>query len=236
MTIIAKNVTQEDIILTDVGGMTIPSLSSCNLSSMLYFHEISRSGILKEKVTSGDIVINNEVEDLSIEEGLKSISLSCHLDHTYVGLIPPSNKEILWVKTDEGLVYYYDSIRELWLSISKITYVFSYPNKCANMYLDTFGTITSNLGDYINMSSCIMEINSSFTDSTSSDLDCQFTIRMNKEIIHTYQHDNSLNFNIDTVKILLNPDINSYLQVKCESTNGVYYPLIKLISSKRYVS
>ena len=71
--IIAKNVTESVIFLEDL-GISIDGSSEITLSDIFHISEIVVSEDLKTYVTSKSIVINDGVEDLPIEQGLKHIS------------------------------------------------------------------------------------------------------------------------------------------------------------------
>lgn len=70
--IIAKNTTGGPIELADI-GITIPSSSQRNLTDEWSLDEIDASIELRDNVTTGDIVINNGVEDLDVSNSLDHI-------------------------------------------------------------------------------------------------------------------------------------------------------------------
>jgi len=71
--IIAKNTSILDIILEDL-GVIIPGSSMINLTDTYELYEIIASEDLKTQVSIGTIVINDGVNDLGMEDGLKHIS------------------------------------------------------------------------------------------------------------------------------------------------------------------
>lgn len=71
--IIAKNITDSDKFIDDL-GINISSLSEVELSTIFKRSEIATSNDLKTYVTNSEIVINNGIEDLSVQEGLKHIT------------------------------------------------------------------------------------------------------------------------------------------------------------------
>lgn len=72
-TIIARNVSGSSITLEDLGLSLDPS-EERDLSELFEFPVIAGAEILQASVASGDIVINDGVEDLSISDGLKHIN------------------------------------------------------------------------------------------------------------------------------------------------------------------
>jgi len=78
--IIAKNVTQNDIEISDMYGTTIPSSSQLTLTESLPYPIIENSQNLKTYVQDGDIVINDGVQDLSVNNGLKHLRISTYYE------------------------------------------------------------------------------------------------------------------------------------------------------------
>jgi hypothetical protein len=71
--IVAKNTTIDDINLDDL-GIIIPGSSIIDLSDTFSLSEITSSIVLKTVVEGGSIIINDGIEDLSAEDGLRHIT------------------------------------------------------------------------------------------------------------------------------------------------------------------
>jgi len=73
MIIIAKNTTGSDIELSDMYGIMIPASDQTTLTEQVPFPIIEGSLELRDYVTSGDIIINDGVEDLNASEGIEHL-------------------------------------------------------------------------------------------------------------------------------------------------------------------
>ncbi len=71
-TVIAKNTTTLDMILEDL-GIIIPGSSIIDLTETYDFYEITSSKSLKTQISNGNIIINDGVQDLSVESSLKHV-------------------------------------------------------------------------------------------------------------------------------------------------------------------
>lgn len=83
MIVIAKNNTENDIIMNDLGGLKIPASGQVELfgeNGIFKFYVVASSLNLKAKVATGDIIINDGNEDLSISDGLKHIEIKSVYD------------------------------------------------------------------------------------------------------------------------------------------------------------
>lgn len=82
-TIIVKNVTLSDIFIDDL-GITIAASgspgSSITLSDLYTTFEIVESTDLQSEVATGDIVINDGTDDLSVSEGLNHLKIETELE------------------------------------------------------------------------------------------------------------------------------------------------------------
>jgi hypothetical protein len=76
ITIIAKNTTGATITLSDMGGFTIEALGQETLSNYFRSHQITASEDLASNVSSGDVVINDGSDDLSISLALEYLQLT----------------------------------------------------------------------------------------------------------------------------------------------------------------
>jgi len=79
--VIAKNITASNIIIEDL-GIRIPFGSQINLTELFKKIEIGNSDDLDLKVSSGNIVINDGTNDLSITNGLKHINFKTEYEDT----------------------------------------------------------------------------------------------------------------------------------------------------------
>lgn len=77
-TIIATNSSASDISIEDL-GITLPAFSSIVLTDIFSLIDIVISKDLKDKVSSGIIVINDGLNDLDIINGLDHLSI--HTNH-----------------------------------------------------------------------------------------------------------------------------------------------------------
>jgi hypothetical protein len=122
-TIIAKNNTGSDIFLEDL-GVTIPASSNRTLTDTIEVERITESDDLKTKVTSGDITINDGINDLSISDGLLHIKFETEYEDestksgtwTVDSTSPIAIEGEGFYKTIDGVLYSYDQSREKWLS------------------------------------------------------------------------------------------------------------------------
>ncbi len=71
-TVIAKNTTTLDMILEDL-GIIIPGSSIIDLTETYEFYEITSSKDLKTQISNGNIIINDSIQDLSVENSLKHV-------------------------------------------------------------------------------------------------------------------------------------------------------------------
>ena len=65
---ILKNTTESDKVISDLGDLTIPALSSLDITYDFTVFKLRESEELFTLIESGDIVINNGQRDLSIDE------------------------------------------------------------------------------------------------------------------------------------------------------------------------
>lgn len=76
--IIAKNMGEFDIMITDL-GISVPKLNQIELvgeDGIFNIYEVTSSIKLKEFVSGGSLIINDGLIDLSIENGLKHLTLT----------------------------------------------------------------------------------------------------------------------------------------------------------------
>lgn len=71
-TVLAKNTTTSDITLEDL-GVIIPGSSILDLTETYAFYEITASKDLKTQISNGNVIINDSINDLSMENSLKHI-------------------------------------------------------------------------------------------------------------------------------------------------------------------
>lgn len=74
MEVVVKNDTSHDVRIADLGGVTLPVSGSRDLYDIFTLTEITESDDLKTHVTSGGIIINDGVDDLSITNALKYLT------------------------------------------------------------------------------------------------------------------------------------------------------------------
>jgi len=79
--IIAKNDSTADIQITDLNGVTVLIDNSLNLTNYFGIDVISNSTVLKTLVEDEYIIINDGINDLSIENGLKHIALKTEYEN-----------------------------------------------------------------------------------------------------------------------------------------------------------
>lgn len=82
--VIAKNITVSNIIIEDL-GIEIPSGAQIDLTEFFEKIEIGNSDDLDSKVSSGNIVINDGTNDLSITNGLKHINFETEYEDSVFG-------------------------------------------------------------------------------------------------------------------------------------------------------
>jgi hypothetical protein len=104
-TVITTNITASDIALGDLSGYTLPASGTATLSDLFQFSRLVEALDLRDYITSSGIVINDGMEDLSVQEALRYISYE---DATSVQNIPiadPSDSDLqdgFAMRYDEG--------------------------------------------------------------------------------------------------------------------------------------
>lgn len=131
-TIIAKNVTLGEIFLDDL-GVSIAASSSLTLTLIFQKRFITDSQDLKDQVSSGDIVINDGTEDLSVEDGLFHIKFETQYEDKEgprptwsTEQTPPNDPSDGdgWIDPDTNILYIYDELRGSWLSVIRNRYLY----------------------------------------------------------------------------------------------------------------
>lgn len=90
MIILAKNNSTSDIEISDLGGISITSNSSKDLLLSCTLDDIAESNSLLELISSNQLIINNGIDDLSISDAIRYVSLFKHLNP-----ISPDGKEVI---------------------------------------------------------------------------------------------------------------------------------------------
>jgi hypothetical protein len=119
-TIIAINDSTSEIFIEDL-GIEIPALGQRDLTEVFSKQIISESKNLVTFVSNGNIIINNGSINLSISNGLKHINIQTEYEDSFDEIfgggngLPPDPYPGQPYYTN-GIPYYWDSIREKWLS------------------------------------------------------------------------------------------------------------------------
>jgi hypothetical protein len=71
--VIAKNQTASPILLSRL-GLTVPASGNLTITNFASFYEVQAEPALQTPVTSGDIILNNGSEDLSVAQGLSYLN------------------------------------------------------------------------------------------------------------------------------------------------------------------
>ncbi len=86
-TVILKNTTASQIIISDLGGMRIEASSQYEASKTRTLADIQNSEQLKTNISSGDIVVNDGSNDLSVSDALELVtSYDPHFAVQYITL------------------------------------------------------------------------------------------------------------------------------------------------------
>jgi len=88
MIILAKNNTASEIVINDLGGQVIPASGEVDLALENQLYRIAGSDDLVEKISSGDITINDGQQDFNAADGVKYAVLH----PTTIGPKDPSGK------------------------------------------------------------------------------------------------------------------------------------------------
>ena len=89
MQVILKNITDDDIELSDLSGITIQDQSQKDISDIpLYL--LGTSNVLLQEIASGSLIVNNGTQDLSASDGIRYVSLQKHINP-----ISPDGKETI---------------------------------------------------------------------------------------------------------------------------------------------
>lgn len=238
--IIAKNNGVQNVGVEDL-GIVIPPSSQRNLTENFTVYEVQSSIDLKAKVTTGDLVINDGVDDLSIAEGIDHITYQTKYedhfdelvaDYIAIGTTPPENGNV-WINPADGYAYIYDPYRGKWLTTARSTYVFTKDGSADGIYLRVGEVANEDAGYYITKPATIVMVHAIST--TGSDPYKQFSIQNNHSEITTFAFDNDTKYLNELANI--NLSAGTLLQLFVSSTGGrIYNAVVQMEVAWRYVT
>ena len=176
-TIIAKNNTSSAIPLDDL-GVEIPGSGQRDLTLTFSVVDIYSSTELRDNVQSGDITINDGIEDLDIEDSLAHINFETE----YEDVDPvateeqPDSTSVIWINPNQYEPYYYSEVTGLWLSASKNIYTYGRSGNIDGAYLGIGGWST---GGYYYVPEPGGVVTSVYVRADSGNLSKGFEIQIN---------------------------------------------------------
>jgi hypothetical protein len=220
-TIIAKNVSGGDIFLDDLGiDLATDSTTELNLIFSIYL--ISESSDLRDRVSNGDIVINDGNSDLSVSDGLDHLLLETEYEDNLSKRNawdsqtnePTPEDYGGWLDTDESILYSYNSTRDKWLSIDRRILTFHKEGEVFNGFMRIGGDLlTANNGYILERNATLIE---AIARSTAGPTDANFRVFENSSNVYNFQFHGGLSV-IDTTA---NVDLSEGAIIKCQALGG----------------
>jgi hypothetical protein len=144
MATIVRNTSGSELVLEDF-GITLAVNEERDLEEGELISEIADSDDLKTKITNGDVVINDGIQDLTVEEALKTVTVLTQIEDEAddssgagweIGSSPPASplNGYGWFNTNDSMLYTWDETRGKWLT-PHFMIPFSYSGYCFNLYL-----------------------------------------------------------------------------------------------------
>jgi len=161
-TIIVNNDSTSEIFIDDL-GIGIPPLSQINLTELFTKLQLTQSDDLDQLVYNQSLIVNDGTDDLTAIQGLKHINIQTeyedHFDEIVGGggIEIPSDPYPGQPYYDLGIPYYWDNVRQKWLSVWSI-YLLSSSGGIDNMYLGISNLKDYDLGWYMHRPACITGI------------------------------------------------------------------------------
>ena len=164
-TVILKNTTLSEIQINDLAGMRIPASSQYDASNTRTLEDLLQSDDLLTFLTSGDVILNDGTDDLSLPEATTVM----------LGL------------NNEDVEYVYDSARQKLLSITELIYEFGTSGGADNEYLKLMGDISDNDSGYSVRNDCTLI--AVVGSSTGGNITKGFNIEVNGTDVDTVNFD-----------------------------------------------
>jgi len=180
MIIIAKNVTQSDIPLSDLYSISIPASSQLTLSNSYPFVVIERSDELKTAVTNEDVVINDGTTDLNATNGLQHLTYCTEWEiknfapkiHNldYHGDVPAYPSSAKWIMEASNADIY-------WIETPDTSIAESWAEKAESIALgaESQALLDNSIADRALSLASLSNINGFFIAETSSDIESSTT-------------------------------------------------------------
>ena len=127
----------------------------------------------------------------------------------------PSEGDMTWIDNNSGIIYNFDDTRGKWMSASRNVFEYARKGTAKGMYIPLLGDLDDSDDVYISIKNAI--IVSIFCRSMGGDVNAEFELRKNGEMIYEFEYDGSNNRNY--INTNLNLDINIYDKIQVYVNN-----------------